>query len=98
MGAASTSVIKKTIAGNKRLISGKITMSNSYATGGDTLNLESALGLNSIDSVVINPYNGYALQADLTNNKIKAYASAGTEVTATTDLSGVVTYFQVIGR
>ncbi len=98
MGTASTSNVVKTVAGNKRLISGKITMSNSYATGGDTLNLEAALGLNSIDTVVISPYNGYGLQADLTNNKIKAYASAGTEVTATTDLSGISANFVAIGR
>lgn len=98
MGNATVSNVVKTVAGNKRIVVGKINMSNSYATGGDSLNLESALGLNVIDEVVINPFNGYTLQADLANSKIKAYSSGGTEVVNATDLSSVSTSFIALGR
>ena len=97
MGNATTSNVIKTIAGNRRLVTGKINMSSSYATGGDSLNLENALGLNTLESVVISPAGGYTLEADLANNKIKAYAGS-TEVTAATDLSTVSAFFQAVGR
>ena len=87
-----------TVFGSKRVRTGRITLSNSYATGGDTLQWKNVSGLVYIDSIIINPSKGYALEPDIANNKVKAYSAANTEVTNATDLSTVVAEVIIIGR
>jgi hypothetical protein len=62
-----------------------ITMSSSYATGGDTLDLAAALSVNTIIMVEFEPVLGYNFK--YTSGKILAY-NGTTEETNTTDLDG----------
>lgn len=73
-----------------------VTMSNSYTTNGESVT-KAQLGLTEINSVSIDGGNGYRPQYDYTNQKVKIYTSAGTETTATTDLSAVVLRLTVSG-
>ena len=63
-----------------------ITLSSSYATGGDTLDLAAALGVNKIIDVDFDAVGGYNFK--YTAGKILAY-NGTTEIANTTDLSGV---------
>lgn len=73
-------------------------LSNSYATGGDTLSLPSGLG--TLKILTISPeHNGtYYLQWDGGTGtvKIKAYSAFATQVTAATDLSAVTFNFEAV--
>ena len=74
-----------------RMIPFTFTMSNSYATGGDTT-ASAALPTNAYSVLLwvdIMPKNGYQFQWDATNDKVLAYSSGGTQVTSTTDLSAI---------
>lgn len=95
--------------GNRRATRGTIQMNASYATGGDDLT-PAQVGLGVIDHIEINQgEDGYVLHYDKANDKVLAYwgdnaggaadpATALLEVTAATDLSGVVAEFRAIGQ
>ena len=74
-----------------------VTMSNSYSTGGDTLDLSAYF--QSIDVIQIEtPVCGsYLLEVDRSSGKVKAYSGVGTEVGSGTDLSSVSFRIRVIG-
>ena len=78
---------------------GSIAGPGSYATGGFAADVETDLGIletSIIGDVIISSDAGYPAKFAPGTNKILAYASAGTEVAATTDLSGVTFYLTVI--
>jgi hypothetical protein len=79
--------------GDVDMIPFSLTMSNSYATGGDTGFLAaSGLAAGSYRSILftmIRPANGYTFVHDAANDKLLAYTSGGTQTTSTTDLSAV---------
>jgi len=102
MGSVSVEITHRTLWGDCEIIFGKLTMSSSYATGGDTLNPRD-LGLENITHLFISQRPaGYDLKWDKTNNKILAYqypdlAGPATEVGTATNLSGVEADFIAIG-
>ena len=72
--------------------SGSIAGVASYATGGFAADIETDLGIteaNIVGQVVVSSDAGYTGSFDAANNKILAYASGGTEVTASANLSAV---------
>lgn len=76
-------------SGRRRVAYLVITLDNSYATGGYAM-AASEIGFNEIrHASIFTDGAGYIVDYDYTNKKIKLYASVGTEVTATTDLSAV---------
>lgn len=70
--------------GSLTCLAGTLTFTGSYATGGDaTLNLEAIfkrIGLGMV--LFISPVRGNTAEWDPTNDKLKLYASANTEVAA----------------
>ena len=78
---------------------GSIAGPASYATGGFAADVETDLGIPEakfLGDVIVSSDAGYPAKFVPGTNKILAYASAGTEVAATTDLSGVTFYLTVI--
>ena len=94
MGTVSVGTpIARIKCGNKWQILARITMSSSYATGGDTID-PNKLGLGRIDGMSTTPFPATASAAvhceidpSVAANKVKAYLQAGGQVTSTTDLS-----------
>lgn len=92
--------------GNKVLSVGNITMSDSYATSGDTLTAAD-LGMAGIDGVQLGQGDeGTVLHYDHTNSKILAFqctvtaldtTTAMAEVSSTTDLSSMVVRYMAVG-
>ena len=79
----------------------QVTMSSSYATGGDTVTLPSDFrGQGDFVALFIaNPVDAtriYTWDGGTATPKIKAFTAVGTEVTATTNLSTVVLYVLAI--
>jgi hypothetical protein len=103
MGAVTFTKISKTIFGNKNITIGLLTMSNSYAAGGDTFDIKGLAGINNPEAVFINgSVGGYMLTPNAALTKILAYeagADAGPldEVTAATDLSAETALVFIIG-
>jgi hypothetical protein len=102
MGVCTVSLVRSRsyyTADGRRIIEGifDVTFSNSYATGGDDLDLSPYF--KSVDIIEVEtPIAGsYLIEVDRANNKLKAYTGVGTEVTAGTDLSGVTVRIRVIG-
>ena len=91
MGATVVAVDVEEHFGGVKYISGTITMSNSYATDGDTLDLSTYLS--EIDHVNLQGRSGYQWGWDKANKKVKSFWNdfdAGSdaaliEVTAATD-------------
>lgn len=76
------------------LVEVEFTMSNSYATGGDTLTLPSGLSLyRELEAVIIlNPLDGtriYQWDGSKTTPKIMAFTGLNAQVANATDLSAV---------
>lgn len=103
MGAVSVSIKKRTgilPTGTARIAD--ITMSSSYATGGDTFTA-SQFELRSIDAILIVGAGGRLLEPDIANSKILAYEDGATvsgaldQVPAATNLSTVVARALIIG-
>lgn len=86
--------------GLRKMRTGTITMSSSYATDGDSI----VAGFTTFgfvqkpDLVIIECKTGYALVWDSANDKIIAYASGGTQVANTTNLAAVAAKFIALGR
>lgn len=59
MGALTTSNLEFSIAGNKRVVWGRLAPSSSYATSGETY-VNRQFGLGVVDRLMIYPANGYA--------------------------------------
>lgn len=95
--AAITGVPRLEYMGSQKVLNREITMSSSYATGGDTLNLATALGLNRITQVVFEGDGGYTLVYDAANGKILAY-NGTTQIANTTDLSSVAQRAKIFGK
>ena len=74
-----------------RISLGEIAGPASYATGGLTADAPTDFGIavGSISGAQVTSDAGYTASFNADYNKIVVYASAGTEVTATTDLSSV---------
>lgn len=76
-------------------VRGTITMSNSYATGGDSITA-AQMGLGTIKKILIASAGGYVLRYNSANGTIQAYdtgAASGdalAEAVSTTNLSAVV--------
>jgi len=106
MGSVSVSVTHQTVWGDVQIVFGTITMSNSYATGGDTLSTGD-FGLTELNHLFLSTRTGgYVLAWDKANGKVLAYygdydaAADGAlvQVAATTDLSSVVADFVAVGK
>ena len=78
-------------------VRGSIAGPASYAPGGFAADIEADLGVATadIDYVIVTPSDNYGGEWDSGNDKIIAYAPAGTEVSATTNLSGETFYLTV---
>jgi len=94
MGTATVSLVKskkiRDANGKEKIeLIVDITLSNSYATGGDDIDFSAYV--TSVDTIVLenSVVGSYLLEVDRSNSKIKAYSAIGTEVTAGTDLSSV---------
>lgn len=108
MGNVTISTVTKQayVIGNVRMVIGSFTMSNSYATGGDSVN-NKLIPLKRILKIFLSPKSGYIPEYDLANNKVKVYGQEPTstaagvvglsEVAAATDLSTVSFDFIAIG-
>jgi hypothetical protein len=57
--------------GSKQAAIGEITFDSSYPTGGEPFNALSLLGINNVDSMVIENKSGYVFEFDKVNKKIK---------------------------
>ena len=90
MGAVTVAITNQFPAGGPlRLITGTLTMSNSYAAGGDTCPA-SAFGCSSMSLVLLEAVKaGVAFTYDHTNSKVIAYYPTGGSVTAPTSVSAV---------
>jgi hypothetical protein len=76
---------KWTPESGQKHVSGIITMSNSYSTGGEAIAIP---GMEKIAALIPSPANGRTFWFDGPNAKLKAFTAATTEVSAATDLSG----------
>lgn len=87
--------------GGKRAVATDVTLVDNYVTGGWAIT-PGNLGFDknaTLDVVDVPNVNGYDLQYDYTNKKIKAYSAAGTELAnASAALNGVVVRVYVIGN
>jgi hypothetical protein len=87
----------QSVIDNKRVVKGRITFSSSYATGGDTLDLASEVGLNQVDKMmidsnsagVLNGY-GFALSGTAKAPKVVIWSAALTELANGTNTAAVV--------
>jgi hypothetical protein len=97
MGVATFTQRNEFPIGNSgRLVTGTLTMSNSYATGGDTLDLQGDVGAAEGSLIIGSVAGGRALEWDGTNQKVLAYqdnaaaaAAALGQVANATNLSTV---------
>jgi hypothetical protein len=101
MGNISVAIKKRTRTSAGLLNVVDITFSNSYATGGDVLPSNAALGLEQsldcIDPIGSGP-TGQTLVVDLANRKILAYVrTTGVQVANAVDLSAVTIRALVYG-
>jgi hypothetical protein len=94
MGAATFVVASNKVIDNKRVMTGVLTLSTSYATGGDSFAVVTqAGGLRQIDSmdIVGNATNTSGLSLVLAGTGaaplMKAFETAGTEVASATNLA-----------
>jgi len=80
------------VDGNQRVVEGLLTLSASYATGGDTLDEKVELGLDHVENlVVLGDTAGYELRLGGTATAPKVEAQeVGAETTATTDLADAI--------
>lgn len=53
MGAATFTETGQEVIGNRRVVKGTITMSSSYATGGDSLDLATEVGLKQVHKMLL---------------------------------------------
>jgi hypothetical protein len=101
MGNMTAAIKKRTVAGHSRILVVDLTFSNSYATNGDVLPSNAALGLDASLEAIFPQGSGpiaQTLAIDLANRKILAYVrTTGVEVANATNLSAVTIRCLVIG-
>lgn len=93
------------LGGDLNIKSLTVTMSSSYATGGDTFSLRKYFQ-SAVFGAIATPASGYVFEVDVANEKIKAYygnyeaTSDGPlkEVAESTDLGDVTTQVLAWGR
>lgn len=76
--------------GNRRVVRGTLALSASYATGGDSFDLATEVGLKEVTKILVQGSNaGYSVSLAGTTKVplIKAWFGVGVELGATTDLS-----------
>lgn len=95
--AVTVSILGRDKTAQRKVVHGTVAMDNSYVTDGEPCAMK-VLGLGQIDYIEFSNENGYRAQYDYTNEKIKMYASAATEVTNTTDLSAVTLRYRAVGK
>lgn len=94
MGAATftPAADPQDVIGNRRVIRGSLTLSDSYATGGESFDLATEVGLKQLHKVLVDGnVSGVSLALGGTASVplLLAYAAADTEVAAAVDLDGV---------
>ena len=85
--ALTISITRRNTMGHQHVVSGTIAFDSSYATGGEAM-APSALGLSTIDLMLVESTKGLTYEYDYTNSKLKAYAQGalvGTAGSATMD-------------
>jgi hypothetical protein len=88
--AITVTGLKKSVLGNKRFHSGTITFDNSYTTGGLAL-AAGAIGMHSLDQLLIFPTAGYNFDYDYSGAKALAYTQgAATGATAAAGTTGTL--------
>ena len=73
MGNVTVSITERSVAGNRRYVSGTITMSSSYATSGDSYTVNMFESSQVIKLQLNSRSAHYAFRPDLSNRKIIAY-------------------------
>lgn len=99
MGTVTTSIKSRhALGGGRRMVSGTITMSSSYATGGDTVNVGD-LEMGNLDQLIcVAETQAYQIHWNGNEGTPTVIADQGaTEVTATTNLSSVTVAFIAFG-
>lgn len=104
MGAcALTNRTDGVTADGKRWVEFDVALSDSYATGGDTVSLNT-VGLKVVDAIYIVGAVGTASGVEVrpvttspTAPKVSAYTAAATQATAASDQSGVAARLRFIG-
>ena len=78
-------------------VRGSIAGPGSYVSGGFAADIVTDFGVSAsdIDYVIVTPSGNYWAQWDSVNKKILVYVPAGTQVSASTDLSAVTFYLTV---
>ncbi len=97
MGNATITKVFEGVVGNRKRSLLQVTMSNSYATGGDSASIENNVGFENIEAIILHQPAIYSVKYDEANQKVIAYDAGGTEVVAATDLSSVSFYCEVYG-
>lgn len=97
MGTATLSnPYRLSVGGDLKVVKATLTMSTSYATSGDTLDIlgTAGIGLNSVDDVIITPQKegtvgGTNFVYNKATGKVTAWDGAG-QVNNTTNLSSLI--------
>lgn len=93
MGAAVFVRTSNGTEGNKRWVEGTLTASASYATGGDTVDVDELYGLSYVSELWVkaDTDNDSNFTAELAGTRtaplLKLYGGTATQVTSTTDVS-----------
>jgi len=88
----------RTVFGNKRVVLGTIGMTGTYATGGIAIAAED-FGLSGLDHLQLGSLDGFAMEHDTVNAKIKTLSSAGNELgSGAVNLSAANVSFIAIGK
>lgn len=95
--AVTVTITKRDKIAQSKVAFGTVLLDSSYPTNGEAC-AQKVLGIGDIDFIAFTNQNGYVAQYDKANEKIVMYASAGTEVTNTTDLSGVTLQYMAFGK
>lgn len=99
MGTVAVANLTQGVSDNKRYVDADVTMSASYATGGDTVPV-ATLGLKVVDQILMHGNNdGLSLDLGGTSQapKLLAYDTDETEVSAATNLSARVLRVRFLG-
>lgn len=96
MGLTNT-ITKSRVPGNRRERVATVLFDSSYPTGGEPFDANAVLGLGTIDYMIVLSQNGYTFTYDSSAKKLKAYASGGTEVADTTNLSTITATVIAVG-
>lgn len=75
------------VAGNKRTAQFTLAFDSSYPTGGEAL-APGQVGLQVVESAVIEAKGGYLFEFDYTNNKVKVFSGGGVDITPAGTFTG----------